>query len=886
MFSSIAVRAEEEAVEADYNTKEITILRDIGVLPDGNEYELDKKVTRAEFADYVAKFFCGIAGEKRKYYKDVSLDYWALDGINYLVEAGYVTVGADAQFNPERTISLAEACKILLSATGYEVAAEANGGYPTGYVNVATSEKIVPPIENMQELKLSEVIKLIYNAADMDIYSRGFTVTGGHYKKQKDETLFAKYHDIYTEDGTATSVYGANLPDSPIAKSGTAYIDNTEYSVGEGVISDDNFAQYSEYVYRDNGDDNLELLYIAPKKQHEEINIPSDNIKEFDASTYALKYYSNSEKTRLKSEDLPRGITVIYNGSQHTEGISTILDSFANGTRRGNLRLIDMDRNGAYDIAVIKSYKAMNIGYINSELTEIYNKANKNETIKTDDYDVVRMFDAEGNETVMTASLPQVISVAASVDKKYLEIITVSETNTGVLGMLDKAEKVIVFDGEEYNLDPQLLNENYKSGEKYSFKVDKFGYVVYFSVDSDSFVAGYLTRIKHTGDDGDILFRVFDEAGKMHEYALAEKVRIDGTPRKTEEPATIFDSIPTSSGLLGLNYTEQDGVYKVTVARQIIRYKLNNEEKIKEIDTFYCDTKREDKETTLRRMLDGNTSYALNWGLQSFELTGVIWDRAKTVCFRVPMPDSNGKIIVNDREIADTDDLYSINENFDHDKKYYLEAYSYDGENMCADVLVNRAEPQKDDYNAIIVDKVSTELNSDDEPITTISGYQSGGAVKMKVDSAVSVSGIKCGDIIRIYKNQALGTITKLTKVFDAETKTFTNAPSTNKNWYICANPAKPSYSDLRNQYFNLINGYANKISGSVMSLSYEYGNTSDLTIMVKAPVVVYNSAEPKNKITVGSLADIMDYEHTGLNCSFVVVPSSSGSPSCIFVYN
>lgn len=169
VIGTITVRAQSDE-NISYNSKEITILKMTGVLPESGEYDSEKKITRAEFADYTAKFFGGIPNEKKKYYKDVSTDYWAADSITYLVEQGYLTVGTDAMFYPDRNITLSEACKILLCAAGYEVEAEAHGGFPNGYLNTARSEKILPKVANSNELTLGEIVELIYNAAEMNIY--------------------------------------------------------------------------------------------------------------------------------------------------------------------------------------------------------------------------------------------------------------------------------------------------------------------------------------------------------------------------------------------------------------------------------------------------------------------------------------------------------------------------------------------------------------------------------------------------------------------------------------------------------------------------------------------------------------------------------------------
>ena len=83
------------------------------------EAEVDKKVTRAECADYTIKTL-GIEGEAEKiYFSDVKLDHWAADSINLLVKFGAVDGTRNGTFEPDEFITYEQACKILLSLAGY-----------------------------------------------------------------------------------------------------------------------------------------------------------------------------------------------------------------------------------------------------------------------------------------------------------------------------------------------------------------------------------------------------------------------------------------------------------------------------------------------------------------------------------------------------------------------------------------------------------------------------------------------------------------------------------------------------------------------------------------------------------------------------------------------
>ena len=119
------------------------VLGALGIMvgdPDGN-FRPDDGIKRSEFAK-IAIHAMGLeasaqAAQGTTKFLDVTADYWANGYINVASNQQIIVGDPDGNFRPEDRISYQEAVTILTRMLGYELAAEAKGGYPHGYLQVA-----------------------------------------------------------------------------------------------------------------------------------------------------------------------------------------------------------------------------------------------------------------------------------------------------------------------------------------------------------------------------------------------------------------------------------------------------------------------------------------------------------------------------------------------------------------------------------------------------------------------------------------------------------------------------------------------------------------------------------------------------------------------------
>ncbi len=862
--------------QAEDFEKETAVLTYIGVL--SGEIDYNKKVTRAEFVDYVAKFYGDFLIEDARYYKDVASDYWASDSINYLAELGLLSVGDDGMFYPERIISLTEACKIMLYASGYENLADFSGGYAEGVMKLAYENDIVPAtVENPNELTVGDAIRIMFNGITIPTNEK----QGTGYVVNTEDNLLRKYHDIFIDEGIVTAVCGASLTETEPLAENEVSIDYEECLLYEKVNPEKEFADYVEYIYREDDDEKTVIYLKRIENKNDDLVIESEQIEGFDKDSYTVSYYRENSSS-AKKESFNRGIKVIYNGSVYDGSISKIFDDFIAKKARGTVKFKSYGVS-EYDVMIVKSYRSIIVGYVNTDITTFHNAYDVADVIDIEEYDFVRVWDKNGNKAKLDGKVPQVISVSESEDKKYLEIVPSTELVSGKIEAID--DEYVTIKGTQYKVDPVIRdNVSIILGSEGNMHIDKFGYIVMMDVTKDGYNIGYLTKITYNPETEVTSFRIYASNATMNTYGAAKKIVIDSTSYDGNDVKAILGAIPDSTGMPGTFYTKNGDTLKINVARQAIRYKVNPDSLVTEIDTFYCSSK-EDPKSTLTRDRDGSAASTYYHGPRSFAMD-TMWSKGNSIVFSVPNVNDNGEVELGGRLVSDDAELYGTNFSFDHDQSYTIESYYYDPDNVYADIIVNRQASVYNDKYTYIVDDVKTVwLEDKEEVVYTFTGYQRGALKTFNVNQAVDIAGVKRGDVLKLYTNSSQTEILYFTKMYDAESNSYVNQTSNNDYWYVTNTGSQiPAGSYFRSSEFNLIKAYVDKIdSKSFLKLTYEIGQDEGLTTYGGYPIVIYD--READEIKVGSITDIKDYERHAGECSHILLGFQKAAIDYIYIF-
>ena len=151
-------------------------LQTLGIMTgdENGDMQLDRPVTRAEFAAITVRLMSMSDAAKwnksNALFDDVKSDYWSSDAIYFLTNMKIINGIDEKTFNPEGTIDINAACKILVSALGYDVYAQNAGGYPNGYLSQAQSLKLLDGVDvSSSQMTRKDIARMTYNALDVDI---------------------------------------------------------------------------------------------------------------------------------------------------------------------------------------------------------------------------------------------------------------------------------------------------------------------------------------------------------------------------------------------------------------------------------------------------------------------------------------------------------------------------------------------------------------------------------------------------------------------------------------------------------------------------------------------------------------------------------------------
>ena len=122
----------------------VKMLSEAGIIQgDANgRFNPEQTVTRAQ----AAAFLCRMLGieetakvKKSTKFSDVPQNYWASGYVAAIADQGVISGFTDGTFKPNNPVTYAQMTKMLICTWGYEDEALQSGGYPNGYISVANN---------------------------------------------------------------------------------------------------------------------------------------------------------------------------------------------------------------------------------------------------------------------------------------------------------------------------------------------------------------------------------------------------------------------------------------------------------------------------------------------------------------------------------------------------------------------------------------------------------------------------------------------------------------------------------------------------------------------------------------------------------------------------
>ncbi len=874
VLSSLFTAGAVSAAPADESTEKLGFLNALGVI--NSEYDAAEDiVSRENFALFTARLLGMDVEEKSKvrYFTDVEQNSYAANAINLLTEAGYITGFDSGLFRPADAITTEQACCILLNIMDYGAYAGKYSGTDK-YTRTARDLDIIKTSNSQKQLTVADAAEILVNAG-----TTGFCVISEmgvgsvKYGTDDENTILSRYRGIYSGKGTLTDVYGGSVEGNNILPEDEVIIDGVKYTVSDDVDAYAYFGRYVDYFYyADEPGDGGEVMYLADYScKYESIVTDIALFKSLDTSSMVCwrDGFRGTRKYDLKNP------AIIYNGYPLSTGVAQVLSELNKGT----ITLTDRNNDGNYDTVIIDDYKNFVVGNVDAQNKYIYNLLNTADVLRLNEYDTCVFADTDGNSVdLKKLSKYTVISVKRSsyISARAMSAVVSDSSVNGVFRGIEEDDYAYALVGEDkYEIDKSYLEDfrqHAHAGETYCFKTDIFGKVAYITEETSSDMKfGYLFKNTYKLDEVDfdtdgMYLKILSDDGAVSKIFLAERVAVDGRTYKHIEDAVKY--MATSNGSLTAN--------ECVINEQMIRYNLNTDGKIINIDTLAFDSAYETEENSITSIYNGaGTEWWFN--INRLGVKAVLDSKTKIFC----VPSGEGTPEPEDCTVGKYSDYFTS------DRFYSADAFYSGSQSAFADAVIYYygADVKK---RAFMVSKFEKGLNDDGEAVTKLSGYDDGSLKQINVDSEISFANINKGDVV-ILQYDFRGNVVKdkngsadVIKVYDAgQNKTV--------GWNNITAEYTRYNSGTANSYRNEVQfsfGYVKTNNSGVITISNTAGGTAAETAYVgSVPIVVYDSNETKDNIYLGLANDIIDYRGAGANCDKVIIKSSGPHINCVYVF-
>lgn len=683
---------------------------------DGN-FLSETAVTRGELAKIISSMFNtgsdAVVEWKEKFFKELDEEFETADtfsegielytdvddssdyynAIKTVSDLGIMTGYTDGSFGPESQLTYEQAYKVLVSMLGYRARAMVYGGFPNGFVRMASELKLLDGLTNTTgTINNGDMAILIYNALDvkmLDIVSMGKNI---EYSAENSETFLKRFLGMQKITGRVTDNGYSNLIGDQVVTHDFMVIGNVKVRMTpETQYARNYFGRTVNAYVTDNNNGEYTLVYAATDDLDKVLTINVNDFVSYQNGTITYKVNEDNKK----SVNIPTNVYMIYNGSG-TPSYTADTFNFSSGT----ISVVTSKGAGKADMLIVEAYESYYVDYVDYINKLVYSKkvvnneyaADEINLDRDDDYCLIIKNDKGTSEDISGISSDSVISVAEG--KNSMTVVTSSKKiqDFAVNEISTVSGITYVSNGEKrYPLSGKVNVNDLVVGEKYTIYIDIFGEAVYFKAASAN-AAKFTTAIvissmQTTGLDPLTAIKVIKDDGSVEDYDIAKKITVSGNPdltlsvndEKKMEPAEFYNFIK--------DY------------HRIVRYTLNSEGEIDYIEFPVKQTTFGNPDNRLTEIYLPDTAGKTaddnirDLFFESGEVKGWQYMQNQGFSGRVLVDRTNTKVFVcpKNAEDAGDEDNYNVSgvaDNFS-EGKYNVKAYTTVADSKVAQHIIN-----------------------------------------------------------------------------------------------------------------------------------------------------------------------------------------------------
>jgi len=567
----------------------VNVLSSLGIVEGKEEgaYAPQDSLTRAEMVTIILRLM-NMEGTASGVvtFTDVPSSHWAYGNIGAAYQMGIVNGTSATTFNPDDAVTYEQAVKMVVSALGYSVQADAAGGYPTGYLSKAAQLDILTGVTTGGEMSRGSMANLVYNALDVELFLK--TIYGDdayEYATDETKTILSHYLKITKITDTVTGTY-LNRIGSPA----TRRLLEDEVSVGSLLLkagetnASDFFGIRSDIYYKKDADSDVSIIQaITARASASVIDVKAQDIVPGATTTSLFVYEDENGK---EEEVAIAGATLVYNGREAAKDMAHLVPE------NGTVRLV-MEGTDCKTI-IVEAYRNFVVDSVIVDDKDVYFKDNvygvSNMVIDLSDNSIPTTFtDVQGLPIdVVDLAEWDIMSIAVSEGTTDIarRICRSYDSVTGTVTEVSDDE--VIIDDKAYSVSPSVADGTITLGQTAQYYLDYTGAIaaVDTSVNVSRSYAWLTTAATSKGLNGEAQIRAFDQSGEWKVFSFAEKVKFNGvstdrnallTPAENGTNSFAYSTAPT------LMIEGADGTAEVIP--QLIAYKTNEEGLITDLET-------------------------------------------------------------------------------------------------------------------------------------------------------------------------------------------------------------------------------------------------------------------------------------------------------------
>lgn len=445
-------------------------------------------------------------------------------------------------YDGSKTITKDEALEYAIATLGYKEYAESKG--EGGVRAIASTLGLIKGMGALDDetITVAECRVLLYNMLDAEPMAA--VVSEGQVKHiiESDQTLLSKYRDVHKIHGVLTSDGMTSLDKEESCTEGYIGIDNSLYIIGNDISTEKLLGKNIEaYVARDD-EDELTVLYVCERaNRNRELVIDTKDISEMSSDYSRLDYYENNKLKKAKIADIPR---VIFNGVFY--GNYTVADFKPD---LGNVRLLDNDNDGKYDVIFINSYETVVVDAVDTNRKTIHNKFKSEGNLPSINLDAettdVKYVISDGFGAMDLADIQKadilLVAKSKSNTNVVIEILVSRDSIVGMLQSIDERYMELLIDDERYPMTDSFLRyrseeQNIDLGNTYTFFMDALGNVAYWEkITEDGYAI--VERVYIDWENEKLYASYMDLNSNWIDAPIAKKITVNETLYKDWEVA-------------------------------------------------------------------------------------------------------------------------------------------------------------------------------------------------------------------------------------------------------------------------------------------------------------------------------------------------------------